>query len=257
MISTMQSISCKFGPFAGNTRKLLISPSQFQTRLPISTSRRQNSPIFNINFQKLFGGNSEKQSKWVRRVATDLAPAIAPEGFKLATFAGGCFWGIELAYQRVPGVMQTYVGYTQGNTPNPSYEQVCSGTTGHTEAVQVVYNPSEVGFDKLLETFFGFTDPTTLNRQGGDVGTQYRSGIYYHDEEQKALAEQYIKEFNNQLQQGNIKKWRGQQIVAELKPATDFYVAEKYHQQYLSKGGRFGLAQSAEKGCSDAIRCYG
>eukprot|EP01024_Parvocaulis_polyphysoides_P065264 TRINITY_DN7608_c1_g1_i1.p2 TRINITY_DN7608_c1_g1~~TRINITY_DN7608_c1_g1_i1.p2 ORF type:complete len:133 (-),score=21.88 TRINITY_DN7608_c1_g1_i1:236-634(-) len=131
------------------------------------------------------------------------------------------------------------------------------GTTGHTEAVQVIYKPDEVGFDKLLDAFFGFADPTTLNRQNNDVGTQYRSGIYYHNDEQKEIAEAYFKEFNEQLKNGNIKKWAGSQIVAELKPASEFYVAEKYHQQYLSKGGRFGLAQSAEKGCTDRIRCYG
>eukprot|EP01023_Acetabularia_acetabulum_P039909 TRINITY_DN3853_c0_g1_i2.p1 TRINITY_DN3853_c0_g1~~TRINITY_DN3853_c0_g1_i2.p1 ORF type:complete len:254 (-),score=25.54 TRINITY_DN3853_c0_g1_i2:121-882(-) len=253
----MHSASLQFSRSLPVSRTQIAHSCFVNSKRSIHTSRKLHTPVLNLNFLQLFKGNSNKQEKWVRRVATDLAPSVPPDGLKYATFAGGCFWGIELAYQRVSGVMQTYVGYTQGQTPNPSYEQVCSGATGHTEAVQVVYNPSEVGYDKLLETFFGFSDPTTLNRQGGDVGTQYRSGIYYHDEEQKQLAEQYIAEFDEQLKQGNIKKWAGTKVVAELKPASDFFMAEKYHQQYLSRGGRFGLGQSAEKGCTDSIRCYG
>ena len=117
------------------------------------------------------------------------APDTPPPGQAMATFAGGCFWGLELAFQRVPGVTTTSVGYTGGPDPAPTYETVCSGTTGHTEAVQVYYDPSACDFTDLLAVFFAKVDPTTLNRQGNDVGTQYRSGIYYHDEEQKAAAE--------------------------------------------------------------------
>lgn len=117
------------------------------------------------------------------------APVTPPPGQAIATFAGGCFWGLELAFQRVPGVTATSVGYTGGPDPAPTYETVCSGTTGHTEAVQVYYDPSACAFDDLLAAFFAKVDPTTLNRQGNDVGTQYRSGIYFHDDAQKAAAE--------------------------------------------------------------------
>mmetsp|Transcript_25023 Transcript_25023/g.73979 ORF Transcript_25023/g.73979 Transcript_25023/m.73979 type:complete len:233 (-) Transcript_25023:355-1053(-) len=197
----------------------------------------------------LFGGSGSAR-------ATELAPAQAPNGYKLATFAGGCFWGLELAYQRVPGVVSTSVGYTQGHKPGPAYEEVCSGSTGHTEAVQCTYDEKEVDYSQLLDVFFARTDPTTLNRQGNDRGTQYRSGIYYHDEAQKAAAEKKIAEIQAKLQSGEYKG-AGDKVVAELKPAGDYYLAEDYHQQYLSKGGRMGRAQSAAKGCTDTIRCYG
>lgn len=189
---------------------------------------------------------------------TKLAPATAPEGQDIATFAGGCFWGIELAYQRVPGVTHTSVGYTQGETPNPTYQEVCSGRTGHTEAIQVYYDPKEVSYGKLLDVFFERTDPTTLNRQGNDAGTQYRSGIYYHSPEQKAEAERVMAEVQAKLDAGAWpKRVAGKKVMVELKPAGDYYLAEDYHQQYLSKGGRMGSAQSAAKGCTDPIRCYG
>eukprot|EP01025_Chloroclados_australasicus_P067746 TRINITY_DN938_c0_g3_i2.p1 TRINITY_DN938_c0_g3~~TRINITY_DN938_c0_g3_i2.p1 ORF type:complete len:257 (-),score=27.41 TRINITY_DN938_c0_g3_i2:308-1078(-) len=256
----MKSVTVARSLTSQTVAKRTQQSSQFiSPRKNFNLQRRSKSTIVGMNLFNLFSGgsNNNKGEKWVRRAGTELAASTPPEGLELATFAGGCFWGIELAYQRVPGVTKTYVGYTQGSLPNPTYEQVCTGGTGHTEAVLVVYNPDECKYSTLVETFFGFTDPTTLNRQGGDVGTQYRSGIYYHNEEQKKIAEEYITAFNQQLKEGNIKKWRGSEIVAELKPASDFYIAEKYHQQYLSKGGRFGMAQSAEKGCSDRIRCYG
>jgi len=119
---------------------------------------------------------------------TQLAPSSVPDG-ELATIAGGCFWGLELQMQRVPGVLRTSVGYTQGGVQGPSYEAVCSGTTGHTEAVQVVYNPAEVSYEQLLEAWAEKTDITTENRQGNDRGTQYRSGVYYHSPEQQQVAE--------------------------------------------------------------------
>jgi peptide-methionine (S)-S-oxide reductase len=146
-----------------------------------------------------------------------------------ATFAAGCFWGLELAFQRVPGVISTRVGYTQGYTHNPSYEEVCSGTTGHTEAVQVTFNPIAVSYPELLDVFWDRLDPTTKNRQGNDVGTQYRSGIYFHSEAQKqsALASRAAEQFKYE-----------RPIVTEILPSSEFYPAEDYHQQYLSKGGQ-------------------
>lgn len=187
-----------------------------------------------------------------------LAPKEAPNGLKLATFAGGCFWGLELAYQRVPGVVSTTVGYTAGSDPAPTYDSVCSGRTGHTEAVQCTYDPKEVSYDQLLDTFFARVDPTTLNRQGNDRGTQYRSGIFYHDEQQKAAALARVAAVNEDIKAGRAnRRWAGDRVVAQVEAAGDYFLAEDYHQQYLSKGGRFGSAQSAAKGCTDPIRCYG
>ena len=141
-------------------------------------------------------------------------------------FLQGCFWGIELAYQRLPGVEKTWVGYTQGEVPSPTYEQVCSGRTGHTEAVHLHYNPNTVQYKQLVNLFFDRTDPTTLNRQGNDAGTQYRSGIYYHNEDQKAVAEEVIGEIQGQLDGGKFpRRVAGKKVVVELKPATEFWCA--------------------------------
>lgn len=175
----------------------------------------------------------------------------------MATFAGGCFWGLELAFQREPGVTNTSVGYTQGKDPAPTYEKVCNGSTGHAEAVQLYYDPKETSYERLLALFFERVDSTTANRQGNDVGTQYRSGIYYHDQEQKEAAEKATAEVNAKLASSVFRRVLGTKVVSELLPAVDYYLAEEYHQQYLSKGGRFGTGQSAAKGCKDTIRCYG
>eukprot|EP01023_Acetabularia_acetabulum_P028310 TRINITY_DN2677_c2_g1_i1.p2 TRINITY_DN2677_c2_g1~~TRINITY_DN2677_c2_g1_i1.p2 ORF type:complete len:208 (-),score=32.61 TRINITY_DN2677_c2_g1_i1:229-852(-) len=167
----------------------------------------------------------------------------ADNKYPLATFAGGCFWGVELAYQREKGVIGTCVGYTAGSKENPSYEQVCTGTSGHTEAVQMRYDPDTVSYQRLCEVLYSRIDHKALNRQGGDRGTQYRSGIYYHTPEQKEVAEKVNKNYEGS--------------VVEIKPIDKFWPAEVYHQQYLEKGGRMGRGQSAAKGCSDPIRCYG
>jgi peptide-methionine (S)-S-oxide reductase len=155
-----------------------------------------------------------------------LTNSIKSPNLRLATFAGGCFWGLELAYQRVPGVVYTAVGYSQGSETSPTYEQVCSGNTGHTEAVIVYYDPSECDYETLLDTFFGRVDPTTVNGQGNDYGRQYRTGIYYHSPDQeKVLRIRFEQE---------AKKHR-RPMATELKPAAPFWPAEKYHQQYLEK----------------------
>jgi len=160
-----------------------------------------------------------------------------------ATFAAGCFWSVELIYQRAPGVLRTAVGYIGGNTVNPTYKQVCSGTTGHAEAVQIQYDPAVVSYVQLLDTFWNKHNPTTPNRQGNDVGTQYRSAIFYHDDEQKRLAEE---------SKAKEQQKYDSPIVTEIVPAPTFYTAEDYHQQYLEKGG-----QCSAKGSKDRIRCYG
>ncbi|KAK7387085.1 hypothetical protein VNO78_27583 [Psophocarpus tetragonolobus] len=169
-------------------------------------------------------------------------------GQKFAQFGAGCFWGVELAFQRASGVTKTEVGYSQGNLHNPSYESVCTGTTHHSEIVRVQYDPNECSYESLLDVFWARHDPTTLNRQGNDVGSQYRSGIYYYTPEQEKAA---IESLEQQQKKLNRK------IVTEILPAKKFYRAEEYHQQYLEKGGRFGSKQSAAKGCNDPIRCYG
>ncbi|CAH9113020.1 unnamed protein product [Cuscuta europaea] len=169
-------------------------------------------------------------------------------GQMFAQFGAGCFWGVELAFQRVPGVTKTEVGYSQGIRDNPTYEDVCTGSTKHSEVVRIQYDPKECSYENLLDAFWAKHDPTTLNRQGGDVGTQYRSGIYFYTPEQeKAAIESKEKQ----------QKILNRQIVTEILPAKKFYRAEEYHQQYLAKGGRFGSKQSTDKGCTDPIRCYG
>lgn len=170
----------------------------------------------------------------------------------------GCFWGIQLAYQRVPGVTSTWVGYTQGQKAAPTYEEVCSGVTGHTEAIHLHYKPSEVSYRDLLEVFLERTDPTTKNRQGNDIGTQYRSGIYYHNDDQRKVVEQTLQQVQQQLDSGTYpRRTAGKKIMVEVAEASDFWIAEEYHQRYLEKGGRFGAKQSASKGDSTPIRCYG
>ena len=147
-----------------------------------------------------------------------------------ATFAAGCFWGVEATFRRVPGVFATAVGYMGGDTDNPTYEDVCSGTTNHAEIVKVVFDPRQVSFEQLLEVFWANHDPTTLNRQGPDIGTQYRSAIFYHNDEQAALARASL---NKQEETKRFPR----PIVTEITPASDFWMAEDYHQQYLEKRG--------------------
>ncbi|KAL6905347.1 hypothetical protein ACP4OV_002948 [Aristida adscensionis] len=169
-------------------------------------------------------------------------------GNEFAQFGAGCFWGVELAFQRVPGVTRTEVGYSQGNLHEPTYEDVCTGATNHNEVVRVQYDPAACKFDDLLDVFWARHDPTTPNRQGNDVGSQYRSGIYYYTPEQEKAARESLEK---------QQKLLNRKIVTEILPAKRFYRAEEYHQQYLEKGGRFGFRQSADKGCNDPIRCYG
>jgi peptide-methionine (S)-S-oxide reductase len=147
-----------------------------------------------------------------------------------ATFAAGCFWGVEEAFRHIKGVTSTTVGYTGGTTKDPTYKQVCAGDTGHAEAVEVEFDPSQVSYRELLAAFFSNHNPTTLNSQGPDFGTQYRSAIFYHDAEQEAAAREAIAA----LEKAHTFK---RPIVTEVKPAGPFYRAEDYHQQYLSKRG--------------------
>jgi methionine-S-sulfoxide reductase len=145
-----------------------------------------------------------------------------------ATLAGGCFWGVEEILRSIPGVIETTVGYTGGTTRNPTYKDVCRGDTGHAEAIQVVFDPQRIGYEQILDTFFRLHDPTTLNRQHNDVGTQYRSAIFHHDERQREIAQRVKARVNAT---GQFKR----PVVTEIAPASTFWSAEEYHQDYLQK----------------------
>jgi len=147
-----------------------------------------------------------------------------------AIFGAGCFWGVEASFQKIKGVTSTIVGFMGGKIKNPTYEQVCTDKTGHAEVVQIIYDPLIISYEKLLEIFWSIHDPTQLNRQGIDIGTQYRSVIFYHSEEQKQIAEK-----SKQKQLLRHKK----EITTEIIPAKEFYPAEEYHQKYLEKNRLF------------------
>jgi peptide-methionine (S)-S-oxide reductase len=148
-----------------------------------------------------------------------------------ATFGAGCFWGVESAFRQVEGVTDAAVGFMGGTTANPSYRDVCTGRTGHAEVTQVTFDPARVTYERLLDVFWEIHDPTTLNRQGPDHGTQYRSAIFYHDDRQRAIAEEIIRELNA------AAVWP-EPIVTEVAPASTFYKAEDYHQEYFQNNPR-------------------
>jgi peptide-methionine (S)-S-oxide reductase len=161
-----------------------------------------------------------------------------PQGTQQAVFGLGCFWGAERKFWQLPGVVSTAVGYAAGFTPNPTYDEVCSGLTGHNEVVLVVYDPAKVSYEQLLKVFWESHDPTQGMRQGNDVGTQYRSGIYVFDEDQRASAETSVKRFQKRLTEAGMGT-----VTTEILDAPAFYYAETYHQQYLARnpGGYCGL----------------
>ena len=149
---------------------------------------------------------------------------------EIATLAGGCFWCLEAVFDELKGVKSVESGYMGGKTPKPNYDEVCSGTSGHAEVVRVTFDPEELEYRDLLNVFFAIHDPTTLNRQGNDVGTQYRSAIYYHSDEQKKAAEEVIRELE-------AERIFGGKIVTEVTAASQFHVAEDYHQEYFQRVG--------------------
>jgi peptide-methionine (S)-S-oxide reductase len=156
---------------------------------------------------------------------------------EVATLGGGCFWCLEAVYDNVKGVISVESGYAGGTAPNPTYEHVCTGRTGHAEVVRVTFDPSVVSYRDLLEIFFTIHDPTTLNRQGADVGTQYRSVIFTHTPEQEATAKEVIRDLENE------RIWN-QSIVTQVVPLEDFYEAEEYHQEYFAKNPYQGYCQA-------------
>jgi peptide-methionine (S)-S-oxide reductase len=184
-----------------------------------------------IDPERALPGRAEKMRVPERHYVLDapLEPPF-PEGFQRAVFGLGCFWGAERVFWQAPGVYTTAVGYAGGHTPNPTYEEVCSGSTGHTEAVLVVFDPAQTSYEEMLRLFWENHDPTQGMRQGNDVGTQYRSAIYYEDDSQREAAEASRRVFNDRLAKAGYGE-----ISTELAKAGDFYYAEDYHQQYLAK----------------------
>ena len=178
-------------------------------------------------------GRSQPLRVSARHVVNDAPLEPDNPSLRQALFGLGCFWGAEQMFWQTPGVVSTSVGYAGGYTPNPTYEEVCTGATGHTEVVRVFYDPSQVSYDDLLRVFWEGHDPTQGMRQGGDVGTQYRSAIYYFDEEQRAAADASRGAYQGELSAAGFGT-----ITTEITPAPTFYFAEDYHQQYLAKNPR-------------------
>jgi peptide-methionine (S)-S-oxide reductase len=176
-------------------------------------------------------GRAERMAVATRHfvLGTPMEPPFAPE-LETATFGMGCFWGAEKKFWQTPGVVSTQVGYAAGLTPNATYREVCTGKTGHNEVVRVVFDPSKVSYDELLRAFWENHDPTQGMRQGNDVGTQYRSGIYFYGDKQKFAAEASRDAYQKRLTEAGFGR-----ITTEIFPASEFYYAEDYHQQYLAK----------------------
>ena len=167
---------------------------------------------------------------------TDNTPKPTTSSIDTATFGTGCFWCTEAVFQQVEGVIKVTSGYSGGYVESPSYKEVCTGTTGHAECLNIIYDPSKVSFDELLEMFWQVHDPTTLNRQGNDAGTQYRSAVFYHNDKQKATTEKYIAALDKSGAWANP-------IVTKLEPFTKFYPAEDYHQNYYNNNTGEGYCQ--------------
>lgn len=172
--------------------------------------------------------SKEKESEKLISENKEPVKMEVEKGLEIATFGGGCFWCTEAIFLELEGVKKVESGYIGGKTANPTYEEVSTGTTGHAEATQITFDPAKISFGELLEIFFATHDPTTLNRQGADVGTQYRSEVFYHNDEQKKITEDYIKVLNAE----NIF---GKPVVTKVSAASKFYVAEDYHQNYYAR----------------------
>jgi len=176
-------------------------------------------------------GNTQSKSKKTKKEESNTQ--INLENMEQATFGAGCFWCVEAVFQRINGVEKIVSGYAGGKNKNPTYKEICTGETGHAEVCQITYDPSKVTFDELLEVFWKTHDPTTLNRQGNDEGTQYRSVVFYHNDTQKQLAEKYKKELNE------VKAY-DKPIITEISALPEFYVAEDYHQNYYNQNPEQG-----------------
>jgi len=188
--------------------------------------------ILAVSLAVMWGCNN-KSTNAQSEVGSDKGADQKMENLEKATFGSGCFWCTEAVFERLNGVQKVVSGYAGGTVENPTYEEVCSGTTGHAEVTQITYDPKVITFDELLEVFWKTHDPTTLNRQGNDVGPQYRSVIFYHNEEQKQLAEKYKEELNKSGAWDKL-------IVTEISPLNNFFSAEGYHQDYYNNNPNQG-----------------
>ena len=184
----------------------------------------------------VFGSCTAKEKPIVKEEFKEPVKIKVKEGMEVATFAGGCFWCTEAVFLEIKGVEKVVSGSIGGTTKNPTYKDICTGETGHAEAIQITFNPNEVAYEDLLEVFFATHDPTTLNRQGADVGTQYRSEIFYHSEAQKTKAENYIQLLEKE-------KLYDKKIVTKVSYASVFYNAEEYHQNYYNQNSSQGYCQ--------------
>ncbi len=197
----------------------------------------------------IFSSCTAKEKPVVKEEFKEPVKVKVKEGMEVATFAGGCFWCTEAVFLEIKGVEKVVSGYIGGKTVNPTYKDICTGETGHAEAIQITFNPNEVAYEDLLEVFFGTHDPTTLNRQGADVGTQYRSEIFYHSETQKTKAENYIQLLEKE-------KFYDKKIVTKVSSATVFYPAEDYHQNYYNQNSSQGYCQMVIAPKLEKLRKY-
>jgi len=196
-----------------------------------------------------FGSCTAKEKPIVKEEFKEPVKVKVKEGMEVATFAGGCFWCTEAVFLEIKGVEKVVSGYIGGKTINPTYKDICTGETGHAEAIQITFNPNEVAYEDLLEVFFATHDPTTLNRQGADVGTQYRSEIFYHSEAQKTKAENYIYLLEKE-------KLYDKKIVTKVSSASVFYNAEEYHQNYYNQNSSQGYCQMVIAPKLEKLRKY-
>lgn len=197
----------------------------------------------------IFSSCTAKEKPFVKEEFKEPVKVKVKEGMEVATLAGGCFWCTEAVFLEIKGVEKVVSGYIGGKTINPTYKEICTGETGHAEAIQITFNPKEVAYEDLLEIFFGTHDPTTLNRQGADVGTQYRSEIFYHSETQKTKAENYIQLLEKE-------KLYDKKIVTKVSSATVFYPAEDYHQNYYNQNSSQGYCQMVIAPKLEKLRKY-
>ena len=197
----------------------------------------------------IFSSCTAKEKPVVKEEFKEPIKVKVKEGMEVATFAGGCFWCTEAVFLEIKGVEKVVSGYIGGKTVNPTYKDICTGETGHAEAIQITFNPNEVAYEDLLEIFFGTHDPTTLNRQGADVGTQYRSEIFYHSETQKTKAKNYIQLLEKE-------KLYDKKIVTKVSSATVFYPAEDYHQNYYNQNSSQGYCQMVIAPKLEKLRKY-
>lgn len=197
----------------------------------------------------IFSSCTAKEKPFVKEEFEEPVKVKVIEGMEVAIFAGGCFWCTEAVFLEVKGVEKVVSGYIGGKTINPTYKDICTGETGHAEAIQITFNPNEVAYEDLLEIFFGTHDPTTLNRQGADVGTQYRSEIFYHSEAQKTKAENYIQLLEKE-------KLYDKKIMTKVSSATLFYPAEDYHQNYYNQNSNQGYCQMVIAPKLEKLRKY-